>query len=161
MKRFLLFSAIAIVLALGFIFYRNQLNNQAQEALVPKTSSPGIQPSPKNEVIDLTATFTIITDNITRSFQAEKYHNQSADVYVESSDPTIVHVTKKGITWDGFFQTLPMKLTKECLTTGDGETFCNEKQGTLKFFLNDVEDKDLLDKQIKQGDKALIKFSFF
>lgn len=115
----------------------------------------------QDEKVNITATFTIITDKITRSFKAKKYHNQSPDVYIESSDPTVVYVTKKGITWDDFFKTLPMKLTKECLTTGDGETFCDGQQGTLKFYLNDVEDKNLLDKEIKQDDKALIKFTSY
>ena len=113
-----------------------------------------------NEKIDIKASFTIITDKITRSFKAEKYHHQSLEVYIENPDPTIVHVTKKGVTWDDFFKTLPMKLSKDCLVTGDGETLCNSKNGNLKFYLNDVETPDLLDKEIKNGDKILIEFGF-
>lgn len=107
---------------------------------------------------NIKASFTIITVNITRSFSAEKYHNQSSDVYIENPDPTIVNVKKIGITWDDFFKTLPMKLTKDCLTTGDGETFCNGTNGTLKFYLNDVETPDFLDRKIKDRDRGLIKF---
>lgn len=51
-----------------------------------------------------------------------------------------------------------MKLTKQCLTTGDGETYCDGKNGSLKFYLNDIEDEDFLEREIKAGDKALIKF---
>jgi hypothetical protein len=51
-----------------------------------------------------------------------------------------------------------MKLTKDCLITGDGETLCNEKNGTLKFYFNDVETPDLLGREIKDGDNALINF---
>ena len=123
-----------------------------------QTASPTPIPQASDEKVNIKASFTIITGNITRSFKAEKYHNQSADVYIESSDPTVVYVTKKGITWDDFFKTLPMKLTKECLTTGDKETFCDGRGGTLKFFLNDVETPDLLNKEIIEGDKTLIKF---
>ncbi len=100
-----------------------------------------------------------MTDKITRSFTNPKYHNQSPDVYISSDDPTKVHVTKAGTTWDDFFKTLPMKLTKDCLITGDGETLCDGKDGTLKFYLNGVEDKDLLEREIKEGDRALIKFT--
>ena len=126
----------------------------------PQTSQTPIStPTPTPEVINITASFKIITSNITRSFLAEKYHNKSADVYITADNPTLVHVTKKGITWDDFFKTLPMKLTKDCLVTGDGETLCDGKNGVLKFFLNDIEDKDLLDKEIKQDDQILIKFT--
>lgn len=128
-----------------------------------RTSPSSIQPTPSpaqsSEKVNIKASFTIITGGITRSFKAEKYHNLSPDVYIDASDPNIVHVTKKGITWDDFFKTLPMKLTKDCLTTGDGETFCDGKNGSLKFFLNEIEDKVLLEKQIREEDKVLIKFT--
>lgn len=112
-----------------------------------------------DEKVNITASFTIITDRVTRSFKAGKYHNKSPDVFITSGDPSIVYVKKRGITWNDFFKSLPMKLTKECLTTGDGETFCDGKSGTLMFYPNDIEDKDLLDKEIKQGDSILIKFT--
>lgn len=114
-----------------------------------------------DEKVEISASFIIMTDKITRSFKAEKYHNQSPDVYIEASDSTIVNVKKKGITWDDFFKTLPMKLTKDCLITGDGGTLCDRKDGSLKFYLNDVEDKNLLDREIKEADRALIKFTSY
>lgn len=128
----------------------------------PQTLKTSVQtPTPTQEIreINIKASFTIVTGNITRSFIAEKYHNQSPDVYIENPDPSVIHVKKIGITWDDFFKTLPMMLTKDCLITGDGETLCNEKGGTLIFYLNDVETPDLLDNEIKDGDKALINFS--
>ncbi len=159
---------VPVILALGFILLlvgAFALFNRPQ-------SNPSIDQTPSpapvvEEEVNFTASFTIITGNITRSFKAEKYHHQSADVYIENPDPTIIYVKKAGITWDDFFKTLPMKLTKECLVTGDGETFCDKKDGSLKFYLqskegsphlNDVEDKDLLDREIKEDDKALIRF---
>ena len=148
MKVFII-SVVFLVLGIGLFFL-----NKSQ------TSVPSIKPtsSPVSENVDIKANFTIITGGITRSFKADKYHNQSADVYIESSDPTIVHVKKTGISWDDFFKTLPMRLTYDCLITGDGETFCDGKGGTLKFYLNDVETPDILDKEIKAGDKTIIKF---
>lgn len=124
-----------------------------------QTPSPITSPSVVDEKVDITASFTIMTDAITRSFKAEKYHNKSPDVFIEALNPAIVHVKKKGITWDDLFKTLPMKLTKDCLITGDGETLCSGAQGALKFYLNDIEDKDLLDREIKEADRALIKFA--
>ena len=147
--RKIIFIVILIIAVLFIILSSSQ---------TPKTSqSPS--PTPQMQEANIKASFTIITGNITRSFSAEKYHNQSPDVYIETSDPTIIHVKKIGITWEDFFKTLPMKLTKDCLTTGDGETLCNGKNGTLKFYLNDIETPNLLDRQIKDGDKALINFS--
>lgn len=143
------FLAIAFILVSAFILF-----NKSQTPQPSATPSP----TPQNKFIDIKASFTIVTGNITRSFKAEKYHNQSPDVYIENINPTIVHVKKTGITWDDFFKTLPMKLTKDCLITGDGETLCSGKNGILKFYLNDIETPGLLDKEVRDGDKALIKY---
>ena len=147
---------ILIILILIFVFI---LLNKPQTS---KTSVQAPIPTPQNQNVNPPvggkASFTITTGNITRSFKAEKYHNQSSDVYIESLDPTIVHVKKTGITWDDFFKTLPMKLTKDCLITGDSEALCVGANRTLKFYLNNIETPDLLDREIRDGDKALIKF---
>lgn len=151
-----LVSAI-IILGVGFMVFLNKPQTEPTSQVEQVASTP--RPFPTSQAVDIKASFTIITGNITRSFVNPKYHNQSPDVYIEASDPMMVRVKKAGTTWDDFFKTLPMKLTKDCLTTGDGETYCDQKDGSLKFYLNDVETPDLLEKQIKEGDKILIRFS--
>lgn len=150
-----LLSVIAILAIGGFILLGR---SRSQISPLP---SPSPLPSQVQEKVNAQASFTIITDNITRSFKAEKYHNRSPNVFIQSDNPTVVHVKKQGVTWQNFFDTLPMKLTRDCLTSGDGETYCNGKGGSLKFFLNNLETPDLLDREIKHGDKILIKFTSF
>lgn len=86
------------------------------------------------------------------------YHNLSPDVYIESSNPNIVQVKKVDITWNDFFKTLPMSLSRDCLTTGTGQTFCTEGTQTLKFYLNGQLDADALDKKISAGDQLLVSY---
>lgn len=148
----LIIGILLIILAVGgFLFIPKK------SVSAPEKISETVQPQNTKQ----TAIFTIITDQITRSFTAEKYHNKSEDVFINADNPSVVYVKKEGIKWSDFFATLPMTLTKKCLITGDGETLCNGKQGTLKFYLNGKEDKDLLDKKIKQNDKALIQFTSY
>lgn len=106
------------------------------------------------------ASFSIITKGTTRIFTDPKYHHLSEDVYIESPNPNIVNVKKTGLTWNDFFKTLPvpMKLNKDCLTTGTDQLFCTGKDGVLEFYLNDKLEMNLLDKEIKQDDKVLIRF---
>src|SRR3989344_519341 len=118
--------------------------------------NPIPSPSAAIQDVDFQATFTIITDNITRSFKNPKYHNKSPDVFITLDNPSVVNVKKAGITWGNFFDTLPMKLTKDCLITGDGERLCDNENGSLKFYLNETEDKNLLNKKIQNNDQALI-----
>jgi hypothetical protein len=105
---------------------------------------------------ELQATFGIFTNLTFRVFSDAKYLNQSAEVYMDSAN--IVTVKKEGTTWDDFFKTLPMELTKECLTTGTGQVFCSGDKEKLRFFINGGEDPDALDKVIKKDDELLVSF---
>lgn len=151
-------TAIAIILFLGgLVILAGQLSKQNPEP-AKSSSPPSVTPVSEAQIVDIKASFQIITQGIVRSFKNPKYHLKSPDVYLSADDPTLVHVKKTRVTWDDFFKTLPVKLTKDCLTTGDGETFCTGQGGTLRFYLNDQEDPNLLDKEIKDDDKALIEF---
>ena len=123
-------------------------------------------PSPKSEKIPVEITkevnykanFAIFTNGTLRDFSSSRYHNLSKDVFIQADNPNIVQVKKEGITWDDFFKTLPMKLSKDCLVTGTKQTFCTDDNKTLRFFLNGKEDKNVLDKEIGNGDKFLVTY---
>lgn len=104
------------------------------------------------------ARFMIFTRGLKRDFSSGRYHNLSKEVYIESNDPTTVNVKSEDVTWENFFMTLPMKVTKECLTTGTNQTFCNSKNEKLVFYLNGIKDEFLLNTVIVDGDEALISF---
>ncbi len=146
---------VFIIVILVGIFFLNRTNTPPEQPI--NNSQPSPSPSPQQE-INIKASFTIITDNITRSFINPKYHNKSPDVFITSDNPTVINVKKPGITWSNFFDTLPMKLTKDCLITGDGERLCDTENGSLRFYLNNIEDMNLLDKEIQNNNQALIKF---
>lgn len=82
----------------------------------------------------------------------------STEVYLEKDSPNTVFVKKKGATWDDFFKTLPMTLSKDCLVTGTKQSFCTDKQSSLKFYLNGARNDSLLEAEIKEGDRVLISF---
>jgi hypothetical protein len=149
--------AVFLITSLGIFFYNSYNKNQPsvnqRYSLATPTPIPSVFP-----LTDIKASFSIKTGSTVRNFSNPKYHNRSEDVYITSADPSVIYVKKKGVKWSDFFATLPMKLTKECLTTGDGETYCDIKDGSLKFYINGVEDKDALDKEIKEEDKLEVIF---
>lgn len=119
------------------------------------------QTSPKaQQEVNYKASFAIFTNGALRDFSFAKYHNQSKDVYITAENPNIIYVKKKGITWDDFFKTLPppMELSSNCLTTGTGQKLCTNENSSLKFYLNGQRDDNVLSKEIKNGDQALITY---
>lgn len=124
----------------------------------PTPTQSIVTPSP----VEITASFEIYTNGTERIFTDPKYHNQSDDVYIASNNPNTVVVTKSGTTWNDFFDTLPMKLDKKCLTTGTGQVFCandGDAPGALRFYINDVEDPDALDKVIEDGNNLRVIYA--
>lgn len=145
---------VILLVGVGFFATRQQSNTQT-----PTPSSPPSQPTiaqPKQ--VNYKAAFAIFTNGAFRIFTASMYHNLSTDVYIEAGNPNIVIVKKDGITWNDFFSTLPLKLTKDCLTTGTKQTFCTGTDGALQFYLNGVKTDTMLDLAIRNGDRALITF---
>jgi len=151
--------AVFVFLAavVGFILVTNSqmLPSQSdQQAEQSQESNESV-----SEAVDIKASFLIFTNGTKRTFADTMYHNLSNDVYIESAlNPTIVNVTKSGITWNDFFKTLPFELDTECLVTGTGQKFCDGNQEKLTFYLNGVEESSLLQKEIQSGDQALITF---
>jgi len=113
---------------------------------------------PSQESVDYRASFAIFTNGLNRRFTATMYHNLSDDAFITSDNPNIVLVKKPGITWGEFFDTLPFILKKDCLTTGTDQTFCTNETGVLQFYLNGERVNDLLSREIKDGDRALITY---
>lgn len=124
----------------------------------PSSQTPSPQATGIPAAVDYRAGFAIFTNGTFRLFTAAMYHNRSKDVFIQADNPNVVHVKNAGITWNDFFQTLPMQLTKDCLITGTKQTFCTNSKEQLRFYLNGREDKNALDKQIQSSDQLLVSF---
>lgn len=153
MTKYILFIAVVIFFtALFSAMFKPDDVKVKKISDVKKESS--ISPTP----ITKKAKFLIFTNGLKRDFSSSMYHKLSQDAYIEAEDPTIVYVKSENITWNDFFRTLPFELTKECLTTGTGEIFCNSGDQKLAFYLNGVKKDNLLDTVINDKDQALISF---
>lgn len=152
-KWFIFISVIAFLLV---VFGTITLIKSKNEAPKPR-SEP--QPQATPGAIDITAQFEIYTNNTKRIFTDSKYHNRSPEVYIEISNPSLIHIKKTSISWGNFFDTLPMKLTDNCLTTGTGQVFCTNETGQLKFYINSIEQPNALNQVINQNDKLIVRYT--
>lgn len=143
-----------IIIAIGVIFgaFANPFVNHNQNTVLQQQISA--TPKPSNH----TASFAIFTNGVFRVFTAPMYHNLSPEVFIENPNPNIIYVKKSNVTYNDFFNTLPFKLTRECLTTGTNEKYCTGEKNKLRFFINGVENPNALDLIIQPNDRLLITF---
>jgi len=152
---------IVFILVGSFIFSScTSDSNKLEIVLSEQENETQISPQPTASPIsaNFTARFEIYTNGTKRIFSETKYHRQSEDIYIENSDPLIIHVKKSDLTWNDFFSTLPFSLKKECLVTGTGQTFCNTQTKKLHFYLNGTEDPDALERVILPNDMLRVEF---
>lgn len=155
MKKLLFITFLTFLLISGYLLLNK--NNSTQTKTTKLQTDEG---KAKKEVSIKTAKFKIVTNGTTRIFTESKYHNQNENVFIEKNDPNTIIINGENIMWSDFFNSLPspMKLTKECLTTGTGQKFCNSNNKKLFFYLNNNEDLEVLDKTIKDNDNLLIEY---
>lgn len=150
--------ALFILVLSGFILISKSQKNSDSFPIEKKTTQQQIAESGDAQAVDRRASFAIFTNSTFRVFTAAMYHNLSEDVFIQSDKPNIIHIKKPGITWNDFFKTLPLTLTKDCLITGTKETFCTGTSGSLVFYLNSKHEQNALDKEINSGDQLLVSF---
>lgn len=151
---------IIVLIAAAYFLTTGNKPPQDFESANQNTEDP-ITQSPKavEKKGEIKASFAIFTNGTFRIFTDSMYHNLSEEIFIESSNPNIIHVRKEYATWDDFFQTLPFKLDHECLTTGTGQTFCTGENGTLRFYINGEDSSgDALPKIINNNDKLLVTY---
>ena len=158
MKKILIIILLILaVLVISYLLFSNRKSGESSNNS-PVQDAPQPTSTPEQENVDYTASFEIYTNGTKRDFRAAMYHNRSQDVYIESSDPSIIQVKKSVITWEEFFNSLPMRLTTQCLITGTNEQLCSDDEKKLRFFLNDKENPDSLFQTINDTDKLVVTY---
>jgi hypothetical protein len=146
MKNYL--GILIIIILLFFIYREYKPQNESSASLITDTAVATTQ----SEISDYSAGFAVFIHN---SFQ-----NFSEDIYIQSEHPNTISINKAGRTWGDFFKTLPMTITKNCLTKGKGQNYCTGQGGKLQFYVNGVKTDEIEKKPIQQGDKLLITYGF-
>ncbi len=70
----------------------------------------------------------------------------------------VLHMHASGVPLWIFFESVGMKLSKECLELREGEKYCNDSNNTLKFFVNGKPSSALEEYVFQDNDKILISY---
>ena len=91
-------------------------------------------------------------------FVSDEEDELSENVHLHGARVSVVHVHREGTTWREFFDSLGFELTDQCLTTPEGEQFCDSEAERLSFVLNGVKLDALAFQDVTDIDRALLSF---
>lgn len=88
----------------------------------------------------------------------------SSFIHVDSGSPPpektgdLLHMHATGVPLSLFFESIGMKLTKDCLEISSTEKYCNDNKNTLKFYVNEKQN-DLYEGYVFSDlDKILVSY---
>ncbi len=148
-------SAIFFLIILGIA---GSIYNRITQPPIPNTNHIRTFETITPKDYEIKAYFSIYTNNTFRIFDSAMYKNQNKDIFIPADSSNKIIIKKENQKWSDLFATLPMKLTKDCLTTGTKQVFCNNSISSLKFYINGKKEENALDMVIGNDDKLLVTY---
>jgi len=84
--------------------------------------------------------------------------NKFTHMHPGKDEEDVIHVHATGVTLKQFFNTLNIKLSRNCIILEDGKEFCSIKSKTLKYYVNNKLNDEAPDYEINDLDKILISY---
>jgi len=104
-----------------------------------------------------TAFLIFINGNILDLSKPE-YMVRARRVHIESLDGTIIHKHATGITIGHLLESLGIGFDESCIKDDRGNSYCNNDDKNLKFYVNEKLNNDFNNYIIKDNDKVLITY---
>lgn len=112
----------------------------------------------KEHQFHIHANFKVYIDDNIIDFSILIYQLRSKSVHVEDEIGDVIHVHKEGITIGDFFKTLDIKFNNTCIIIPMEDPYCNTNDKKLSFYVNNIENDEFENYEIKDLDKILISY---
>jgi len=87
-----------------------------------------------------------------------EYMIRSKPVHIENLDGIVIHKHATGITIGHFLETLGISFDKSCFVDDKGNSYCNNDDKNLKFYVNEKLNNDFNNYVIRENDRVLITY---
>jgi protein-disulfide isomerase len=91
-------------------------------------------------------------------YQSKKDHELNEGIHMHDGNGEVVHLHRKDMKLNDFFNSIKIALNNECFTLDTGSRYCDGNGKTLKMFVNGKENKDFENYVPQDLDRILISF---
>lgn len=140
-----------------------EIITSALEQIDRDTVSEGDTSKERGDEVHIHADFLVFIHGSPLDFSIEKYQAEERDdhnsgVHLHNSEGGVIHIHKRGTTLGDFFQSLDMMLSKECLILETKEQYCNDKNNTLKLYVNGERNEMFDAYEIRDLDRIVLTY---
>jgi len=100
----------------------------------------------------------IIVNGNVFDLSGPEYMIRSRPVHIENLDGSVIHNHATGITIGHFLETLGLGFDKNCFRDDRRNSFCNDDEKNLKFYVNGKLNSDFNNYVIKDDNRILISY---
>ena len=109
------------------------------------------------------ADFAVYLNGVQYNFSQEKYMSSenvslSHNLHLHALDGEIIHIHAPGVKLKDFFRSIGMNFTANCFVLDDGQSFCNNAQSKLLFYVNGRQDYRYGEYESQDLDRILITY---
>jgi len=106
-------------------------------------------------VLHIAGTTYDLTDDKYQSGNSQVRHEH---IHLHDNNDDVIHRHDHGVTLQDFISSLGFTLASTCITTDEGEEFCNTDTSELMVFVNDERLTDFVDYINQEEDRILVYF---
>lgn len=153
----------AAVLVAVLIFFGQYVTSQVDRNIIEEI---GIPSNDATLIVPVRSThahvdFKVFMGGDEVSFNKEEFSEANRFVHVHignANGDKIIHVHSTNISIGDFFTTLGMEFNSECFILETDESFCNDDEKKLKFFVNGEENSDFGNYVMQDLDRILVTY---
>ena len=99
----------------------------------------------------------VYINGISIDFSQRKYQLTTSFIHFEEGLGDVIHLHAPGLTIGHLLNSVGIKFNSDCLFI-EGQSYCNDKDKKIKFYVNDQPNKEFYNYVIKDLDKILISY---
>ena len=158
-KKDLIFYSIILILIILFLWQwlsKGALINQLNELQKDSIDLHAISGIGALRSTHIHADIKVYINGNAIDFSQKKYQLNARFIHFEDRLGDVVHVHATGMTLGHLFKSIGMDFSSNCIV--EGQSYCNDADKTLKFYVNGQQSNEFGNRIIKDLDKYLISY---
>jgi hypothetical protein len=104
------------------------------------------------------ADFKVYLNGQAINFSQERYMETTPFIHFHDMDGDVIHAHRDGLGLEILLESMGMRFNSTCLVTDSGESYCNDEENNIKFYVNGAPNGEFENYVFEDMDRILISY---